>query len=245
MSNSNTILIDGQEVPFEPGETVLAAAKKADVYIPHLCFHPEVTVHGSCKLCTVKINGRCVSSCLTKASSGMAVENSSEEILDLRKQLIELLFAEGNHYCPTCELSGNCQLQALAYEFGITHTRFPLQYPIREMDATHPDIILDRDRCINCSLCRRASAQVDKKDVFSLAGRGPETYLQVHSSDGTLGQSKLTVDDLAANICPVGALFHKKNNYSQRPGQRIYDNQSIGEVGNQRLERVKEGENHG
>jgi [NiFe] hydrogenase diaphorase moiety small subunit len=148
--------------------------------------------------------------------------------------MIELLFAEGNHFCPSCELSGNCQLQALAYDFGIDHMRFPLQYPSRDKDGSHPDIFLDRDRCINCALCCRASEELDGKQVFSLAGRGKDSYLQVHAKDGKLGNSSLIASDHAANICPVGAIFAKQNNYGQRPGERLYDNQAISEIGNQR-----------
>ncbi|CAA0120011.1 NAD-reducing hydrogenase HoxS subunit gamma [BD1-7 clade bacterium] len=235
-SSHSSLTIDGRELTLsgDEGESLLDVASAHGEYIPHLCYHKSLSPHGSCKLCTIKVDGKFQSACLTTAKSGQVIENHSDEITDYRQQMIELLFAEGNHFCPSCELSGNCQLQAMAYDLGITHMRFPLTYPRRRKDGSHPDIFLDRDRCINCALCVRASNEVDGKKVFGLAGRGADSYLQVNSPDGTLGSSDLSIDDLAANICPVGAISSKHNNYLQRPGQRLYDQHSISELGNQR-----------
>ena len=131
MKTSGDLTIDGQEIPFVKGDSVLSAAHRADVYIPHLCFHPDLSVHGSCKLCTVEINGRFVAACTTEASDGLKVTSDAPQLTKYRRQLVEMFFAEGNHFCPSCELSGNCQLQALGYELGMTHTSIPLQFPRR------------------------------------------------------------------------------------------------------------------
>src|SRR5512139_3832031 len=95
-----TIVIDGVEVPFEPGQTVMEAAHAAGVYIPHLCYHPDFKPHGSCKLCTVKVNGRYATSCTLPAAEGMVVENQSDAVQADRRRLVQMLFVEGNHYCP-------------------------------------------------------------------------------------------------------------------------------------------------
>ena len=113
---SKTFLLDGRPVPFEDGQSVLAAARKAGHYIPHLCWHEHFPPHGSCKLCVVKIGARHVSACATPAREGLEAESEIPEILDTRRELLAMLFAEGNHFCPSCEKSGNCQLQALAYD---------------------------------------------------------------------------------------------------------------------------------
>jgi [NiFe] hydrogenase diaphorase moiety small subunit len=112
VSERPTFLLDGEDVPFTPGQTVLQAALTAGRYIPHLCYHPEFKPHGSCKVCTAKVNGRTVASCTTPAESAIEVESNTEELNDLRRTLVQMLFAEGNHFCPSCEKSGDCILQA-------------------------------------------------------------------------------------------------------------------------------------
>ena len=115
MSDRETFLLDGEPTPFVPGQTVMQAALAAGKYIPHLCYHPEFKPHGSCKVCTVKVNGHTAASCTMPAQPGMEVENSTDELNDLRRTLVQMLFVEGNHFCPSCEKSGNCLLQAVAF----------------------------------------------------------------------------------------------------------------------------------
>ena len=162
-----TIMLDGMPVPFAEGQTIMDAAMAADVFIPHLCHHPEFKPQGSCKLCTVKANGRYVSSCTMFAKDGMEVQNNTPDLNDKRRTLLQMLFVEGNHFCPSCEKSGNCMLQALAYELEMLTPHFDQFYPDRPLDASHPDMLLDFNRCILCELCVRASRDVDGKNVFA------------------------------------------------------------------------------
>ena len=159
MSPRPAFLLDGTEVPFEPGQTVLQAALAAGRYIPHLCYHPEFTPHGSCKLCTARVDGRTVAACTTPAEPGLEVESATEELDGLRRTLVQMLFAEGNHFCPACEKSGDCVLQALGYDLGVMTAGFRHLYPDRPVDASHPDILLDFNRCVLCELCVRASRE--------------------------------------------------------------------------------------
>ncbi len=145
---SGRIRIDGQSVAFIEGQTVIQAADNAGVYIPRLCYHPDYAANGSCKICTCRIDGRQVSSCSTKAVDGMVVESNTEELNSERRALTQMLFVEGNHHCPSCEASGNCVLQQQAYRLGMTALIFPDFTAGREADATHPDVLLNRDRCI-------------------------------------------------------------------------------------------------
>ena len=123
-----TIYIDGVEIAARPGQTVIEAADEAGVYIPRLCHLPGLPPHGSCRMCTVIANGRPASACYQPVVPGMVVENDTDELLEHRKALIEMLFVEGNHFCMFCEKSGNCELQALAYRFGVTAPRFPYHW---------------------------------------------------------------------------------------------------------------------
>ena len=220
-------VLDGSELPFAPGETVLQAATRAGRYIPHLCWHPAFAAHGSCRLCHVKVNGRLVAACTQPVSAALEVESDTEEINAQRKTLLQMLFVEGNHFCPSCEKSGNCLLQATAYQMGMTGPHFEEFYPDRPVDASHPDILLDLNRCILCSLCVRASHEIDGKNVFATGGRGRTRHLLVNSDSGRLADTQLTLDDRAARICPVGAILPKRRGFAIPIGQRRFDLQPL------------------
>ncbi len=224
---SKTFLLDDQPIPFEEGQTILAAARNAGHYIPHLCWREDFPPHGSCKLCVVKIDGRIVSACATPARDGPRVESASFELLDYRRELVTMLFSEGNHFCPSCEKSGNCDLQALAYDLEILAPRHNRFFPDRPVDASHPDILLDFNRCIFCELCVRASRDVDGKDIFSLSGRGIAKHLVVNAESGRFADTNISPDDLAANICPVGVILHKRRGFAVPIGERLYDEAPI------------------
>lgn len=222
--SENTFLLDGETIPFVPGQTVMQAAKAAGKYIPHLCWHPEFKPHGSCKLCTVKANGRFVSSCTMEAAAGVTIENRTPELDDKRRTLLQLLFVEGNHFCPSCEKSGNCLLQATAYDLGMMSPHFDHFFPDRPVDASHPDILLDFNRCILCSLCVQASEQADKKNVFVMGGRGMRgRRIIINSESGKLGDTDFAATDRAASICPVGVILKKRVGFAVPIGERKYD----------------------
>ena len=227
---SKTISIDGKEIPFEEGQTIIEAATAAGVYIPHLCHNPDYEPHGSCKLCTVKINGRSCTACTFPAMEGQDVVNSSQELADDRKRITQMLFVEGNHFCPSCEKTGNCQLQAVAYHLNMLDNHYPHFFADRELDASHPDLLIDHNRCIFCNLCVRASQQEDGKNVFAISGRGVNKQLIVNSESGLLKDSNIDVNDCAAHICPTGAILIKRTGYTVPIGQRVYDHKQIDEV---------------
>ena len=229
MTTQRHITIDDKLVPFEEGDTIMDAATRAGVYIPHLCHNPEFKPHGSCKLCTVTVNGRSCSACTFPAADGQQVLNDTESLNDTRKTITQMLFVEGNHFCPSCEKSGNCQLQGVAYFLNMLDPHFPLFFPHREVDASHPDILLDRDRCILCELCVRASRDVDGKDVFALSGRGIDSHLVVNSPTGQLKDTSMAATDKAATVCPVGAIIVKGHGFETPIGARQFDKQNIGE----------------
>ncbi len=225
--SGDSFLLDGEEIPFDPGQTVIAAARAAGKYIPHLCWHPEFAPHGSCKLCTVRADGRYGSACTLKAMPGMVVENRSAELDDKRRTLLQMLFVEGNHFCPSCEKSGACHLQATAYELGMMTPHFEMLYPDRPVDASHPELLLDFNRCILCELCVRASREVDGKKVFALSGRGIGAHLVVNAVSGRLADTDIDAADRAATICPVGVILKKRRGFAVPIGERRYDAQPI------------------
>ncbi len=236
------ISIDGKPVPFKNGQTIIQAATAAGIYIPHLCHHPDYSPHGSCKLCGVLVNGFMCSACTYPAVDGQEVITDNQQLHEQRKMITQMLFIEGNHFCPSCELSGNCRLQAVAYHLNIMDSHFPFQYPKRETDSSHPDIFIDHDRCIFCHLCVRASQEKDGKNCFDISGRGLNKRLIVNSKSGKLKDSDIDVNDAAASICPTGAIVIKDNAYKKPIGERLYDNEQIDTVSLQTENRSNEPE---
>ncbi len=222
-----TFTIDGVEVKGRPGQTIMEAADEAGIYIPRLCAMKDLTPHGSCRVCTVKVNGRCQSACTQPVASDIAVESETEEIQQMRRDIVDMLFVEGNHFCMFCEKSGNCELQAVAYRLGICAPKYPFQFPDKDVDGSHPDIYVDRNRCILCGRCVSASRDVDGKGVFEFVGRGAEKRVAVNA-EAKLGDTDLAVTDKAADVCPVGAIIKKRVGFAVPVGKRLYDKEPIG-----------------
>jgi len=225
--SSITFSIDGVRIEAAAGQTIMEAARLAGVYIPGLCAHPELKPYGSCRVCTVLVNGKPQSACTQPASEGLVVESETETIQSIRRDIIDMMFVEGNHYCMFCEKSGNCELQALGYRFGISAPKFALQFPPQDIDASHRDVFVDRNRCVLCARCLRASRDIDGKSVFQFVGRGPERKLSFNG-EARLGDTDLEVTDRAVDVCPVGALMKKRIGYQTPIGQRLYDIEPIG-----------------
>jgi [NiFe] hydrogenase diaphorase moiety small subunit len=228
MSTANfRFTVDGVEVEASAGQSVIQACDAAGIYIPRLCHHPDLEPAGNCRVCTCTINGRNAAACVTPAAPGMVVENKTKQLGDDRRAVIEMLFVEGNHPCPYCVASGDCELQALGYRLGLVAPTLPYQWPRREIDATHPDIYLDRDRCILCSRCIRASRMADGKSVFGFEGRGIAMRLNI-DAEGGLGDTQMAAIDKAASVCPVACIVIKRDGYRVPNGSRRFDTAPIG-----------------
>ena len=227
MADKIIFTIDGRTVEARLGQTIMQAADQAGIYIPRLCYREDLGQRGSCRLCTVRVNGRPQAACIQPAMPNLVVENDTKELFEYRRQIIDMLFVEGNHFCMFCEKSGNCELQAMAYRFGISAPRYDQMFPKRELDATHPDVLLDRNRCILCGRCVQASKRVDGKSVFEFVGRGPDKKIGVNSADGLSG-TDLDAADRAASACPVGAIVRKREGFRVPIGKREFDHQPIG-----------------
>ena len=217
--------IDGKACYAEPGQSIKDAAEKNGVFIPSLCHYQGVKPAGSCRLCNVKVNGRTMTACTTPVAQDMVVENDIPELTELRKSIIEIMFVSGNHFCPSCEKSGNCQLQAMAYLYQMMVTRYPYEFPLNNVDANPDHIFLDRNRCILCKLCIRM-VQKDGKNVFAFRGRGE--HLQVVMDEELASQLTEEEAERAMEICPVGAILKKEQGFIVPIGSRKFDQSPIG-----------------
>ena len=219
-------MLDGQEYLAEEGAQLVAAAKDCGVYIPTLCNYPGVRPKGACRICTVLVNGIPHTACTTKVVEDMSVVTSTPELEAFRKSIVEILFAEGNHLCPICERSGNCELQALAYRYRMTVPQFPYLFPKRDVEAWHPKLIKDHNRCIQCKRCIRGIFNEEGQAIFAFGKRGDRLIINIDPET-----SKDISDELAQqamDICPVGAILRKGKGFDVPIGRRTYDQQPIG-----------------
>lgn len=229
MSKVIRLIVDGQEIDALEGQSIMSACEAQGIYIPRLCDYGGLVPQGSCRVCSVKINGKVVASCTQPAEDGAIIENESSEITGYRKDLVRMLFHEGNHLCPICEASGRCELQATAYRLGLSQASdFPYLQPSRPVDASHPDIALDNNRCILCGRCVRASQDVDDKNVFEYVGRGINKRIGVNGD--CLADTDADINDYAMSteVCPVGCIIRKREGFFAPAGERKYDHHIIG-----------------
>ncbi|WP_417909487.1 2Fe-2S iron-sulfur cluster-binding protein [Candidatus Electronema sp. PJ] len=226
MSETVTFTIDGREITASIGQTIVQAARQHGIYIPTLCYLHDVVAPGTCRICTVKVNGRTTSACTTHALQGIVVENDTPELNEMRKAIVEMLYVEGNHFCPSCEKSGMCELQALAYRFQIFAPRFDYSFSQRSINAFSPKLLIDYNRCVLCRRCVQAIRTEDGTPLFAFTNRGNKTSITI---DLELA-AKMSDEQAqkAMNICPVGAIIHKEQGFITPIGQRKYDHQPIG-----------------
>jgi len=213
--------IDGKACTAKDGQTIVEAAKANGVYIPVLCHFEGLKPAGTCRICTVKVGGRFMAACTTPVAEGMLVESMTPEIENMRKSIIEMLFVEGNHMCPTCEKSGNCELQALGYRYQMMVPRFPYLWPVREVIAD-----LDRNRCVQCLRCVRDIVTADGKHVFAVTNRGDKTLITIDTALAAKLSEDMAVK--AMKQCPVGCILRKGVGYKIPVGQRKFDSKPIG-----------------
>ena len=206
------IIINGQTYPFEPGQTILEAARQNGIQIPTLCHLAGCTPTGACRICLVEVKGArtLVASCAAPAGQGMEVQTDTERVHRARKLNLELLLAGGNHNCLTCEANGECQLQELAYRYQVDAPRFPPQPAPYATEDLNPLIVRDFSRCILCGRCVQACNEVQVNRAIGLGFRGVQSKI-VTSGDRPYHESDCVFCGQCVQACPTGALTEKRS----------------------------------
>jgi formate dehydrogenase major subunit len=214
------IRINGRHIRARTGQTVLEAARAAGIDIPSLCHHPSVKPIGACRICVVEIERQrgLQTACTFPVFEGMRVETESEKVVEERKFVLQMLFSEGNHYCPFCEASGDCELQALAYRYGLDHWTYVHPDEAKPVDGTRQYFIMDYNRCILCRRCIRACSELAANHTLGVKFRGAKTIV---CADGgvSFGSSSCVNCGTCLQICPTGALIDRVSAYGGRESQ--------------------------
>jgi NADH-quinone oxidoreductase subunit G len=203
------LTIDGREVALEGERNILELARKAGIDIPNFCYHSELSVYGACRLCLVEIEGRgLVASCSAAPEAGMAVRTNTPRTRRLRRMTLELLLANHDRECTTCDKSGSCRLQELANRLGVREVRFGERDEREPLDLSSPSLVRDPNKCILCGDCVRMCQEVQGIGVIDFAYRGSRTAV-IPAFDKGLAEVDCVNCGQCAQVCPTGALTVK------------------------------------
>ena len=214
------LTINGRELSFQPGQTILEVARENDIEIPTLCHLPGCTPTGACRMCLVEIEGArsLMASCTVPANDGMVVQTDTEKVHYARKLNLELLLASGDHDCLVCEANGACQLQKLAYEYQVERVRFEGRTTSYTVEDDNPLIVRDFAKCILCGRCVQACNEVQVNRAIGYGYRGAASKI-VTAGDRPYQDSDCVFCGQCVQVCPTGALTEKKAVRMGRPWQ--------------------------
>jgi formate dehydrogenase major subunit len=222
MKKQLKITIDGQEVYTEEGTSVLGAALDNDIYIPHLCHHPDLRPAGACRLCGVEIDGgRMTMSCLTPAREGMDVKTDSPEIYQSRKITMELLIADHHMDCLACAAANDCDLLNISAYLGIQPDRLERLRPSNKglpIDTSNPFFQFDPNKCVVCGICVRTCDEIVGLGALGFINRGFKTVIGTYGNAPFVESICESCGECVAR-CPVGALAPKRPQFAAREVQ--------------------------
>lgn len=206
-----TVTLNGGKVSVAPSATIMEAATRNGIEIPHLCHTPYLEPTSACRLCVVEVEGMraLVPSCSVKVADGMKIQTHSERVLRSRRSIIELLLSAHPLDCLTCDNSGDCVLQDYAYEMGVSKSPYPwaMRYNFSILDD-NPFYVRDYNKCILCGRCVRTCAEVQGDNVIDFARRGFDTMVSMPLNH-TPQESDCVFCGNCVAACPVGALTEK------------------------------------
>ena len=210
-----TLTINGKSVTVDPGTSVLQAAKRAGIAIPHFCYHPYLTVAGNCRMCLVEIEKvpKLAISCATAAADGMVVRSDTDKVRDAVQGVLEFLLLNHPIDCPICDQAGECYLQDYYMLHGLHDSRIPRDDKVIKGKAIDlGPITLDQERCVLCSRCVRYTTEVSKTGELYLCERGDRTEIRTFADRPLTGEYTGNL----ADVCPVGALTSTDFRFKKR-----------------------------
>ncbi len=203
-----TLTIDEKKIEAPPGTHVLQVALANGIEIPHLCYHPELSVSGGCRLCIVEVEGypEPVPSCGLACTDGLVITTHGERLHELRKNVLDLLISDHPLDCLICEKAGDCLLQQYAYEYGIKETTYTPTISSTLYQDDNPFFIRDHQYCILCGLCVRICDEIVGVHAIDFAKRGFESNIAT-PYDGPMIESTCVFCGNCVQVCPTAALM--------------------------------------
>ena len=212
--------IDGVEIQVPKGTMLLEACRQAGADIPTLCYDEDLRLAGSCRMCVVECKGRpnLLAACVMPAENGMEISTESEDVVEVRKVILELLSLRHKFDCHVCEKDGDCKLQDYCYRYGVKESGFVGAGPNIYKEDPNPFIERDYDKCIMCTRCIRACEEITGADAINLEDRGHRAKIST-AFDGILADSSCVFCGQCIMVCPVGALISKVAAGKGKPAQ--------------------------
>ena len=213
MSDKKTLFINNQEVEFTDEKTVLEVIRNNGFNVPTFCDRPELSQFGACRMCVVEQEGRGIqASCTMPPRAGLKIFTHSAKVRKIRKTILELLLANHDRECTTCEKSGNCDLQRYAEEYDVRSIKYPSmkKEDMLEIDDSNPSIVRDPNKCILCGACVRACNEFQGHAVLGFANRGSKTVVQPMNGR-KLSEVDCVYCGQCQSVCPTGALTIKSD----------------------------------
>ena len=206
------LTIDNQKIKVPEGTTILEAAKQAGIDIPTLCFLKEINEVGDCRMCIVEVEGRrgFATSCIQTVEEGMVVHTHTQNVLEARHVILDLIISNHAKDCLTCTRSGNCELQMLATKFNVLSVEFPGEMTQHKVDDLSPSIVRDFNKCILCRRCVAACKNVQHIGAIDVINRGFESCIST-VGDCSLNNVNCTFCGQCIEACPTGALHEKES----------------------------------
>jgi len=209
MKSDKIIYINDRPIVWDGETNVLALARKAHVEIPTFCYHSELSVYGACRMCLVEIEGRgLVTSCSTMPFEGMKVHTHTQQIIKMRKTIVEMLLANHDQACPTCSRSNDCKLRDLSTKLGIDKVRYRKTRQPKAMDMMSDCLVRDPNKCVLCGDCVRFCTEVQGIGAIDFAHRG-EGVVVTPAYGKSLAQVDCVNCGQCAAVCPTGAIVVK------------------------------------
>ncbi len=216
-----SLTIDGLPITVDKGKTVLEAALENGIYIPHLCFHPDLSSVGACRLCMVDIKGRRPTvACKTPVEPGMVVTTDNAELRLIRQVAAELLIANHDADCLACPKDSNCKLQEVAHYVGVTEERLARLRRgnrSRPLDTSNPFFVRNPNRCIYCGICIRTCEEINGVAAIDFAFRGYDLAISTFG-DKPIRESSCESCGECVVRCPTGALVPI---HTQKPAREV------------------------